>query len=77
MFTFLKRSLMFQRARWRWLHGRCPRCNRNLYSVFAYYMADYPNCPVCKGETETDVRVWHTYRALRPATSAPVAEVKV
>jgi hypothetical protein len=34
---------------------------------FAYYMADYPNCPVCKGETEVDLHMWQKYRTLAAA----------
>ena len=64
MFNFFEPWLMFLRARWRWGHGRCPRCNRNLYAAFPTYMADDPNCPVCKDETKTDLRVWHKHRTL-------------
>jgi hypothetical protein len=70
------KPLMFLRDRWRWVHRRCPLCNRNLYATFAYYMADYPNCPVCKDETQTDLRMWHTYRALRTAKTPDVVGVK-
>ena len=59
--------LVFLRARWRWVRGRCPFCTRKLYATFPYYMADYPNCPVCKDETHTDLRMWHKYAALRTA----------
>jgi len=58
------KPLLFLRDRWRWVHGRCPRCNRNLHATFPYYMADYPDCPVCKHETQTDLRMWHKHRAL-------------
>lgn len=67
MFEFLAKVPVFLRGRWRWLRGRCPWCNRNLYSAFPYYMAAYPNCPVCKNETETDSRMWRQYRALSRA----------
>jgi hypothetical protein len=70
------KPLMFLRDRWRWGHGRCPLCNRNLYATFAYYMADYPNCPVCKDETQTDLRMWHTHRALRTAKRPDIVGVK-
>jgi hypothetical protein len=32
--------------------------------VFAYYMADYPNCPVCQTKTAADARLWRKYRNL-------------
>jgi hypothetical protein len=66
----------FLQARWRWAHGRCPRCNRNLHSTFAYYVAAYPDCPVCKEETKTDLRVWHAYRTLRTDKKLAVAGTK-
>lgn len=67
MSSFMGELLTFLRARWRWARGRCPLCNRNLYTGFAYYMADYPNCPVCRDETETDLSMWHKYRTLGSA----------
>lgn len=70
-------TLMYLRDRWRWLRGRCPLCNRNLYAVFPYYMSDYPNCPICKNETETDLRMWHKYRTLGSANRPVLAVVKV
>jgi hypothetical protein len=70
------KPLMFLRDRWRWIHGRCPRCNRNLYATFPHYMTDYPNCSVCKDETRTDLRMWHTHRALRTAKRPDVVGVK-
>jgi len=74
MARILKASVAFLRARWRWVRGRCPRCNRNLYAAFAYYMADDPDCPVCRGKTETDLRVWRAYRASATADrKSPVA----
>ena len=59
--------LRFLRDRWRWVHGRCPLCNRNLYATFPYYLADYPKCPLCKDETETDLSMWHKHRTLGAA----------
>jgi hypothetical protein len=76
MASFCARVLTFLRARWRWARGRCPRCNRNLYATFPYYTADYPHCPVCKDETETDLRVWHYYRALGTARRLAVIPVR-
>ncbi len=70
------KTLMYLRDRWRWVRGRCPLCNRNLYAAFPYYMADYPNCPVCKDETETDLRIWHKYRTLGSAKRPEVIGVK-
>lgn len=67
MISFVANAFRFLRARWRWVRGRCPLCTRNLYATFPYYMADYPNCPVCKGETQTDLRLWHKYGALGTA----------
>jgi hypothetical protein len=64
MFSSLANGLRFLRGRWRWIRGRCPLCNRNLYAVFAYYMADYPNCPVCQTKTAADARLWRKYRNL-------------
>jgi hypothetical protein len=66
----LVRMFTFLRARWRWSRGRCPRCARNLYAPFPYYMADDPDCPVCKDETRTDLRMWHQYRTLAAAGNA-------
>jgi hypothetical protein len=37
------KPLMYLRDRWRWVRGRCPLCNRNLYAAFHYYMADQLN----------------------------------
>jgi hypothetical protein len=71
-----EKLLMFLRARWRWVRGRCPECNRNVYSTFPYYMADHPNCPVCKDETITDLRMWHNHRALGVAKRTATAGVK-
>jgi hypothetical protein len=70
------KTLMYLRDRWRWVRGRCPLCNRNLYAAFPYYMADYPDCPVCKDETETDLRMWHKHRTLGSAKRPEVIEVK-
>jgi hypothetical protein len=76
MLNSFEKLFLFLRARWRWGHGRCPRCNRNLYAAFPTYMADYPNCPVCKDETETDLRVWHKHRTLAIAQRPDVVGVK-
>jgi hypothetical protein len=69
--------LMDLRDRWRWVRGRCPLCNRNLYAVFPSYMADYPNCPVCTNETKNDLLMWHKHRALGPLKVPVFAVVKV
>jgi hypothetical protein len=37
----------FFRARWRWVWGYCPRCNRNLQAAFPNHVANAPNCPIC------------------------------
>jgi hypothetical protein len=74
MFTSLAKLLTFFRARWRWARGHCPRCNRHLHAAFPNYMADDPNCPVCKAETETDLHVWHTYRSLGDGSRTKVVE---
>jgi hypothetical protein len=75
MLNSLKRVLILLRARWRWARGRCPLCGRDVYAMFAYYMAAYPNCPVCKGEAEADLRMWHNYRALGTATMLEAVRV--
>jgi len=69
--------LMYLRDRWRWVRGRCPLCNRNLYAVVPYYMADYPNCAVCKDETETDLRMWHKHRTLETAKGPVLVVARV
>jgi len=63
MLDSFAKSLLFLRARWRWTRGRCPRCNRDLYTACLYHLAGDPNCPVCKDETATDLRIWHKYTA--------------
>lgn len=77
MLSSFARLLVFLRGRWRWMHGRCPLCNRNLYAAFPYFMAGYPNCHVCKNETETDLRMWHHYKALSAAQTPAVVVVRV
>lgn len=64
------------RARWRWQQGRCPVCNRNLYAVFAYYMASHPHC-FCAGETHADGQFWRKYqRTLVPKVlDVPLASI--
>jgi hypothetical protein len=73
----LAKLLMFMRDRWRWVRGRCPLCNRNLYAAFPYYMTAYPNCPVCKDETETDLRMWRKHRTWVIAKRIEFAPVRV
>ena len=73
MFTSIKEASVFLRARWRWVRGRCPLCNRNVHAAFSYYMADFPSCPVCTDETEADLRLWHQYRALGIARGSDLA----
>jgi hypothetical protein len=67
MVDFCEQLLLSLRARWRWGRGRCPRCNRKLYATFASYVADYPNCLVCKNETAIAWRVWHKHREFASA----------
>jgi hypothetical protein len=64
VFQAFEEVIVLVRARWRWARGHCPRCNRNLYASFSYYMAAYPNCSVCKGETVADSPMWRKHRAL-------------
>jgi hypothetical protein len=33
------KPLMYLRDRWRWVRGRCPLCNRNLYAAFPLPLA--------------------------------------
>ena len=75
MFNLFEKLFMPLRARWRWVRGRCPLCNRNLYATFPYYMADYPDCPVCKDETRTGLRMWHKHRTLGAAKRPGVVGV--
>jgi hypothetical protein len=75
LFKPIKEFLMFLRARWRWGRGRCPLCGRNVYASFSYYMAAYPNCPVCKDETQTDLLMWYKYRTL--GTAGQLAAIRV
>jgi hypothetical protein len=67
MLSSFARVFSLLRARWRWIRGRCPLCTRRVYMPFAYYMADYPHCPVCEGETEVGLRMWQKYRTLAAA----------
>jgi hypothetical protein len=76
MFSLVGTVLTVLRARWRWGHRRCPLCTRYLYATFPYYLADHPNCPVCKNETETDLRMWHNYRMWASAKGPAVVGVK-
>jgi hypothetical protein len=76
MANFFLRPLLFLRNRWRWGHGRCPLCNRDIYSVFPYYMAGYPNCTVCKGETNTNLTMWKKHRAMGVPKRSDVVGVK-
>jgi hypothetical protein len=57
MFNPVEKVLTLLRARWRWAHGHCPLCNRNLYAAFPNSLADDPNCPACKGQTQTELRM--------------------
>jgi hypothetical protein len=76
MLNSFAKLFMLLRARWRWVHGRCPLCNRNLKATFPYYMAAYPNCPVCKDETHPDLRLWHKHRSLGIAKTPDVVGVR-
>jgi hypothetical protein len=76
MFSAVGKVFTFLQARWRWGHGRCPLCNRHLYATFPYYMSDHPNCPVCKEETETDLRMWRNYRTWASAKRLALVGVK-
>jgi hypothetical protein len=71
----VRNVLTFLRARWRWGHGRCPLCNRPDCATFSYHMADHLNCPVCKDETETDLRMWHKDRTSASAKRPTVGGV--
>ena len=73
MVMFFQAQWYYLRARWRSFWGRCPRCNRNCSAHFASYMTAYPNCPVCKDETESDLRRWHAYSAWDTARKSPVS----
>jgi hypothetical protein len=72
MLTMGRTALRFLRARWWWVQGHCPRCNRDLYATPSRRASSDPNCPVCTDETESDLRVWHAYRRSGPAP-APAA----
>jgi hypothetical protein len=74
MIKLFRELFLFVRAGWRRARGRCPRCNRNLHATFANYMASHPNCPVCKGQSRTDSRVWHEHKA--PAAAAVASPVR-
>ena len=71
MFQAFEQVFVLVRARWRWARGRCPRCNRHLHASFSYYMAAYPNCPVCKDEGVADLPMWRKHRALGMAAPHP------
>jgi hypothetical protein len=62
MSTRFGKPLMLLRDRWRWARGRCPLCNRNLYSAFPYYMSDHPNCPAYKNDTGPDLSIRNKHR---------------
>jgi len=72
MLTMCGTALRFLQARWRWVRGRCPRCNRDFYATPISRAASEPPCLVCKDETKADLRVWHAYRRSGPAP-APAA----
>src|SRR5690349_13863904 len=57
MFNPIANVLTFFRARWRWVRGYCPHCNRRLYATFGNHVADCPRCPACQEETETNLRM--------------------
>jgi hypothetical protein len=57
MFNRVEKVRTFLRAGWRWAHGHCPLCNRNLYATFPNSMTDDANCPVCKDQTEAELRM--------------------
>jgi hypothetical protein len=50
----------FLRTKWRWAHGRCPLCNRQLYASSPASVVGPSNCPACKDSTTADLRmgVW-------------------
>jgi hypothetical protein len=77
MSSSIARALKFMRARWRWMRGRCPRCDRDLYGAFPYCMGDDPHCFVCQDETQLDLRVWHKYRSLEVGLQPAVVRVVV
>ena len=57
MFNSVVHVWTFLRARWRWAHGHCPRCNRALYATLPSHGAADPNCPVCKDASATELRM--------------------
>lgn len=69
MINTVRRGLLFVRARWRWVRGCCPRCNRNIYAAFRYVMTNDPNCPVCKNHIEADGNMWNRYQAQAPSAN--------
>jgi hypothetical protein len=73
MLTMCRTALRFLQARWRWVRGRCPRCNRDFHATPIRQVASEPLCLVCKDETTADLRVWHAYRRseLAPAPAFP------
>jgi hypothetical protein len=57
MFNPAEEVLTFLRGRWRWAHGHCPLCNRNLYAALPNCTGGSPNCPACEGQTQTELRM--------------------
>lgn len=68
-------TFTFLRAKWRWTHGRCRLCNRNLFALLPPYTAGSPICPACKDVTNADMRigVWGGLADF-PAEADPLAE---
>lgn len=65
--------LALVRARWRWIRGRCPRCNRYVNAPFRHLMTAYADCIVCKDAHECDLHMWHMYRSWRASNpSSPM-----
>ncbi len=50
-------TFTFLRAKWRWTHGRCRLCNRNLYALLPPGTDGSPDCPACKGITASAMRI--------------------
>ncbi len=50
-------TFRFFRAKWRWTHGRCRLCNRNLYALLPPRPVGSPHCSACKEVTAADMRM--------------------
>lgn len=57
MFNAVGKSFSFVRARWRWVHGRCPLCNRDLFASSPSPTAGSARCRACQDTTPADLRM--------------------